>query len=92
MGAGVGASQRIPFVCFGAKPTQRACARDFPRDQKKADNRREQKRGSRQNWAVDRTGQSAIESSRQKSGEADGREKRLLRPVNLKARLANIRG
>ena len=23
------------FVCFGAKPTQRACVRDFLRDQKK---------------------------------------------------------
>ena len=30
---GVGASQRIP-VCFGAKPTQKACARDLPRDRK----------------------------------------------------------
>ena len=39
-----GVSQRIPFVCFGSKPTQRASTRDFPRDQKKADNRRKQNR------------------------------------------------
>ena len=28
-------SQRIRFICFGAKPTQRACARYFPRDWKR---------------------------------------------------------
>ena len=29
-----------PFVCFGAKPTQRACARDLPRDRKKTREKR----------------------------------------------------
>ena len=33
---GVGECQsEDPFVCFGAKPTQRACAQDTPRDQEK---------------------------------------------------------
>ena len=29
-----GCQSENPFVCFGAKPPQRACARDLPRDQK----------------------------------------------------------
>ena len=29
-----GCQSENPFVCFSAKPTQRACARDLPRDQK----------------------------------------------------------
>ena len=49
------------FVCFGAKPTQRACARDFLRDR------------TREGRFQGRTDQSTGESSRQKSGEADGR-------------------
>ena len=58
---------------------------------------REQKKpvdrtGSRQNRAVDRKRQSAGESSQQKSGEADGRERRLLGPVDPEAGLANVRG
>ena len=32
---GVGASQRNSLLCFGTKPTQRACARDVPRDRKR---------------------------------------------------------
>ena len=33
---GVGKCQsEDSFVCFGAKPTQRACARNFPRDRKR---------------------------------------------------------
>ena len=62
-----------PFVCFGAKPTQRACTRDYPRDQKRAregkvlgrqgprtEHRRKQsiEQGSRQNRAVSRRDQS----------------------------------
>ena len=36
MGVGVGEHQsEDSFVCFGAKPTQRACAQDFLRDRKK---------------------------------------------------------
>ena len=50
---GVGASQGIPFVCFGAKPTQKACARDLPRDRKRTKEGRSQ-------------GQSAGESSQEK--------------------------
>ena len=47
----VGASQRIPFICFGAKPTQRACARDLPRDRKWT---REGRSERRQKKAVDK--------------------------------------
>ena len=56
------------FLCFGAKPTQRACTRDFPRDGKRtgegrsqreqeAENRRNQStdQGSRQERAVNRS-------------------------------------
>ena len=32
---GYGCQLENPFVCFGAKPTQRACAGDFPRDRKR---------------------------------------------------------
>ena len=36
VGVGVGERQsEDSFVCFGTKPTQWACARDFPRDRKK---------------------------------------------------------
>ena len=33
LGAG-GCQSEDPFVCFGTKPTERACVRDLPRDQK----------------------------------------------------------
>ena len=60
MGVGVSEYQsKDSFVCFGAKPTQRACARDFLRDRKKT---REGKV----------PGQSTEESSQQKSGEGEG--------------------
>ena len=54
----VSASQES-FVCFGAKPTQRACARDFLRDRKKT-------REGKVPW------QSTEENSQEKSGEGDG--------------------
>ena len=56
---GVGECQsEDPFVCFGAKPTQRACVRDLPRDRKKT---REGK-VPEQNRTVNRIGQSTEES------------------------------
>ena len=73
-----GCQSEDPFICFGTKPTQKACAQDSPRDQmregkvpereqRKADNR------SQQNRAVGRRGQE-------------------LGPVDSEARLANMRG
>ena len=44
------------FVCFGTKPTQRACVQDFPRDQKRT------REGRSHRTEVDRTGQSAGEN------------------------------
>ena len=50
------------FFCFGAKPTQRVCTQDFPRDRKKTREGKSQTRteeqGSRQNKAVSRREQS----------------------------------
>ena len=65
-----------PFVCFGVKPTKRACAQDFPRERNKT---REVKVAgqtwavdrSEQNKAVGRTGQSVGESNQQESREAE---------------------
>ena len=78
-----------PFACFGAKPTQRACARDLPRDRKRTregmSQRSSQQKGaeedSRQEKAakrrsVKRWEQGREETSRQKS------ERRLLGPVD----------
>ena len=59
-----------PFVCFGTKPTQRACTWDFPQDWKRTREGRsqriekeaEQKRPGQNRKEVDRTGQSAKEN------------------------------
>ena len=32
---GCGCQSEDPFVCFGMKPTQRDCKRDFPQDRKR---------------------------------------------------------
>ena len=85
-----------PFVCFGTKPTQRACTQDFPRDWKRT------KEGRSQNRKKQRTGKSTEGGRQQKSAEQNravnrreqSREVRgsqLLGPVNPEARLANVR-
>ena len=79
------------FICFGAKPTQRACVRDFSHDWKKTregkvPERTEESRGQ------DRRRQSVGESSQQKLGKLTVRERRLLGPVDPEAELANMRG
>ena len=63
---GCGYQSENPFVCFGAKPTQRACARDLPRDRKKTRKGRSQRRGkdSRHERAVKRRRTQSAESSR----------------------------
>ena len=61
VGVGVGECQSDSSVCFGAKPTQRACARDLLRDRKKRGKARFQ--GTTE------------EDSQQKSGEGDGQRK-----------------
>ena len=78
------------FVCFGAKPTQRACTRDLPRDRKdegrkvpetswheRSVNRRTQSAEGRAEKTVDKDESRAEKRDEQKS------ERRLLRPVDL---------
>ena len=71
-GCGYGCQSEEHFVCFGAKPIQRAWARDFPRDRKKADNRRDQKRpgqsaGKRKSTEVGRSRVDQRETMSQRS-------------------------
>ena len=55
VGVGVGDCQsKDPFLCFGAKPTQRACTRDLPRDRKRTRECKDRERGRHQKRAVDR--------------------------------------
>ena len=62
---GVGECQsEDPFVCFGAKPTQRACARDLPQDRK----RMREGKVPEQNRRRQRTEKSTEEDSQEKSG------------------------
>ena len=82
---GVGVDERQSddyFVCFGAKPTQRACARNFLRDRKKTRKRQ----GTR-------TEQRGVSDSQ---GKVTVRERWLLReelgPVDREARSASVRG
>ena len=77
---GCGGQSEDSSVCFGAKPTQKAWARDLPWDLKRT--REEGPRHSRQEKAteVGRIYQSRKQTSRQKSGEADGRERPLKMP------------
>ena len=78
---GVGKCQsEDSFVCYVTKPTQRACAWDFPQDRKRTSegksqgeqNRKKQWRnqGIEQTRTVERTGQSAEQGSRQKRAGA----------------------
>ena len=55
------------FFCFGAKPTQRACMRDFLRGRKNT---------VRESTEVNRRDQGREQDSWQKSGEADSQEKK----------------
>ena len=74
---GVGECQsEDSLVCFGAKPTQRACTWDFQRDQKKM---REGKV----------PGQPTEESSQQKSGEGNGQRETA---AKWGARICGLRG
>ena len=56
-----------PYVCFGAKPTQRTCMRDLPRDRKEEE--RKVPEISRHERAVKRRTQSAEGSSRDQPAE-----------------------
>ena len=75
-GVGVGKCQsEDSFVCFGAKPTQRACARDFPRDRKRTKEEGPRVNRSGQNRRVDRTGQSTEVGGSRQSREEGRTEK-----------------
>ena len=68
-----------PFVCFGAKPTQRAFAWDLPRDRKKTREGRSQRRGkgSRHEKSVKRRTQSAEGGRKDQSTEQVSQEMRV---------------
>ena len=68
------------FVCFGAKPTQRACARDFLRDRKRT-------REGRPQSSQEKEAEQSTEETRVMNW---GR--RLLGWVVSEAGLANVRG
>ena len=72
---------RWSLVCFCAKPTQRSCTRDFPRDRKKTREGNVPEQGSRQNSKVSR---------REQKTEVGG--SRLEGPNDPEAGLANVRG
>ena len=67
-------------LCFGTKPTQRTCARDFPRDRKR----------TREGKVPESTEQRRTEQNSQQN-RAVGRREQKLRPVNSEAGLANVR-
>ena len=75
---GVWASVWDSFVCFGTKPTQGACAWDFPRDRTRA------REGRSQSTEVDRIDQDREQGSRQKRAGA--------KTCGLRTGLANVRG
>ena len=93
---GCGSQSGDPFVCFGAKLTQRACVRDYLRDQKRTREGRSQSsqlneavKRRRQNREVDRTGQSTKVVGSWHSREKKGR---LLVSVDSEAGLAIVIG
>ena len=63
------------FVCFGAKPTQRACVRDLPRDRKRKREGMSQRTVGRRDQS--REGQSAGRCSRDQSKEQVSQEMRV---------------
>ena len=74
-----------PFACFNAKPTQRVCVRDLPRDRKKTREGRSQRRTKKE--VEQRSQQNGAVSQREHStevGEADRQEKKrwMLGPVD----------
>ena len=85
------------FLCFGAKPRQRACARDFQRDRKRAREGRSQRRrekkpiNRRKQKPVDRPGQRTDQSSRQNK-VVDGREQSTFCRGKPTARMCGPRG
>ena len=73
-----------PFVYFGAKPTQRACARDLPQDRKRTNegrSERETEGDNRQERAVKRRSVKEWEQGREETSLQKS-ERRLLRPVD----------
>ena len=77
---GCGCQSEDPFVCFGIKPTQRACA---PPDRKRTREERSQSRQEKE----------AEQRSWQNRGSQQSREERwMLEPVDSEAGLANMRG
>ena len=93
---GVGECQsEDPFVCSGAKPPQRACARDLPRDQERTRDGKVQELKRRVQLRAEETSQQKIteegreETSRQ--NRAVGRREQELRPVDPEAASANVK-
>ena len=84
-GCGCGCQSEDPFVCFGAKPTQRACARDLPRDRKRTEQSRTEESRERK-----KKQQSTELGSRQNM--TVGRREQELGAVDSEAGLANVRG
>ena len=78
-----------PFIYFGAKPTQRACAQDLPRVQRKT---REGKSKS-QTREVDRPGRSSEDNRKDQSTEENREDSRREQGLGLwtQAGLANVR-
>ena len=78
---GCGCQLEDPFVCFGAKPTQRSCTRDFPRDWKNIEGI--QQKRAEQKKPVDRAGQSREHDSQQ--------ERAGVRACGLRVRFTNMK-
>ena len=76
---GCGCQSENPFVCFGAKPTQRACARDLPRDRKMT-------------WEGRSQRQSAGEGSQEKWTELTSLQKRTEQPTEVRKAAASTCG
>ena len=92
VGVGVGANQRIPLSVLVRNPYKRL-AREISHET----GRRRGKEGPRvkrrsQSAERGRTEKWTEQTNRQKSGEADGQERRLLKPVDSDAGLVNVRG
>ena len=81
---GVGKCQsEYSFVCFGAKPTQKAYAQNFPPEEDKGRKVRESTEVDRRDQGI-KTDQSTEQGSRQKRAGA--------RTYGLRSRFTNVRG
>ena len=84
---GCGCLSEDPFVCFGAKPTQRVRLPTRPEEDERRKVSERTEETSRQTGAVDRSGQSTDQDSQQESAVDRSREKPTGRTCGIRGRV-----